>query len=351
MVVIRRELPRTRSAGLAGGRSHSSDEGSPFQVPPRPRSHRCHISGRLRRTLAFDLNSDRPDESEQFATHGRHDVLTGLAPRREAAVAVVQTVLGLPGNGFDGFTEMALAMTESGPAAGTMLIGPGGLNEHAPQVRVAGLRDVPAPDAWPAGMLAGDDAAITHELTGVIEARRRPDFRHDGGGRDPGDTAQSLQAVDEVAHRRGRASDSGVDGPLETRDAVHRVIDLGEVIQPRGFLRRMITGEGPEPVSKALCPRPHPGRRTLPVAKQELLQAMAGAQLVALGRFSRARTRSRRASWAASGTQTGVRSPLRKLRASFSASRRSVLMRSPAFIGTSVGATTTQLTPSCVSCQ
>jgi hypothetical protein len=65
----------------------------------------------------------------------------------------------------------------------------------------------------------------------------------------------------------------------------------------------------------------------------------------------RARTRSRSASALASGTHTDVRSPPRRQRASFTASRRSVFTRSPAFTGTSVGATTAHPTPNSVSCQ
>jgi hypothetical protein len=86
------------------------------------------------------------------------------------------------------------------------------------------------------------------------------------------------------------------------------------------------------------------------MAEQELLQAVAGAELIPLGGLAGAHQIAQ-ASCAASGTHTGVTSPLRKLRASFAASRRSVLMRSPAFTGTSVGATTMQPTPSSVSCQ
>src|SRR5579883_1333760 len=61
---------------------------------------------------------------------------------------------------------------------------------------------------------------------------------------------------------------------------------------------------------------------------------------------ARALTRSRMASCAASGTQTAVSSPARCSLASITASRRSVLTRSPAFIGISEGATTMQSCPS-----
>jgi hypothetical protein len=94
MVVIRRELPRTSHAGLAGGRSHRTDEGSPFQVPPRPRSHPCHARvGDLRGVLALDLDTDGPDEAEELASDGGHDVRSGFATGGEAPVAVMKPVL------------------------------------------------------------------------------------------------------------------------------------------------------------------------------------------------------------------------------------------------------------------
>jgi hypothetical protein len=56
--------------------------------------------------------------------------------------------------------------------------------------------------------------------------------------------------------------------------------------------------------------------------------------------LSCARTRSLTASWTESGTQTDVNSPARNNRASVTASRRFVLIRSPGFLGINDGATT-----------
>ena len=83
MVVIRRELPRTRIVGQADGLPHISVEGSPFRVRPRPtldplqevRSPsflRCAVAVGLRRPtgpldallLLLYLDSDGPDETE-----------------------------------------------------------------------------------------------------------------------------------------------------------------------------------------------------------------------------------------------------------------------------------------------
>ena len=60
-------------------------------------------------------------------------------------------------------------------------------------------------------------------------------------------------------------------------------------------------------------------------------------------------TRSRIASWAGSGTHTGVSSLARCSRARLTASRRSVLIRSPGLRGISDGATTTQPCPAGVN--
>jgi hypothetical protein len=66
---------------------------------------------------------------------------------------------------------------------------------------------------------------------------------------------------------------------------------------------------------------------------------------------SRARTKSRNASCFGSGTHTTVSVPAWYELANRSASRRSVLTRSPGFDGASDGAITSQAMPIAVSCQ
>ena len=80
------------------------------------------------------------------------------------------------------------------------------------------------------------------------------------------------------------------------------------------------------------------------MALQEAVKPLAHAALGVL-KSSRQRSRSRIASCASSGTHTGVNSPCWKSRARDSASRRSVLMRSPGRRGISEGATTVQGVP------
>ena len=80
------------------------------------------------------------------------------------------------------------------------------------------------------------------------------------------------------------------------------------------------------------------------VAQQELAQLMPATRSAFLA-ASRARSRSRIASDCSSGIETATSSPLRWFCASLIASRRSVLIRSPLFLGTNEGAITSQAQP------
>jgi hypothetical protein len=73
------------------------------------------------------------------------------------------------------------------------------------------------------------------------------------------------------------------------------------------------------------------------------------AHVLAQAKGVAARRRSRRASAATCGTSTGVRSPARTSRASWRASQRSVVTRSPACCGLHEGATTQHSGPGFVS--
>ena len=120
-----------------------------------------------------------------------------------------------------------------------------------------------------------------------------------------------------------------------------------DVVLQHDLLCRMIEAHRGQPASIGQGPGANSAVDPV-MAQQKALQ-----MLPRLGQYptavARARTRSRIASCAASGIQIGVSSPARCSLASISASRRSVLTRSPAFIGISDGATTTQSCPYPVS--
>ena len=134
------------------------------------------------------------------------------------------------------------------------------------------------------------------------------------------------------------------DGP-----AGRRRLDGRDAIFQHDVMRRVFELQSgqPAPVHQ------RPGR---PVIMMAMAQQEAGQLLARLPHrlrtaARRARTRSRIASWAGSGTQTGVSSPARCSLARLIASRRSVLIRSPGLRGINDGATTTHSCPASLSCR
>src|SRR5436190_3746943 len=121
MVVIRRELPRTRVAGPATGLSRRSAEDPPSRVPPDRRPHcssilirvlpvvRAALGARGRATcgVLLDVHTDRPDKAEELAADRGHDLRGGFPLGDQSRVASVQPVLCLPGERFEGTAPAA----------------------------------------------------------------------------------------------------------------------------------------------------------------------------------------------------------------------------------------------------
>ena len=100
MVVIRRELPRTRVASPASGLSHRSVEDPPFRGPlDRPLIGSvfmmCGSDSDLRRAprrgpvLLLNMHSDGPDEAQQLAGDRGDHLLLGFALADQSAIATV----------------------------------------------------------------------------------------------------------------------------------------------------------------------------------------------------------------------------------------------------------------------
>ncbi len=221
----------------------------------------------------------------------------------EPDVAVVEPVLRLPGDRLDLLADSLLSASQFATNVGPVTVRPGRLDEDAAQVRVARLGDGSAPHPLAARVLAGDRPGVAHQLSRPGEAAELPDLGHDGRGGEPCQASYGLQSLDDSADRRRRRLDRLVD-----RSA--GVIDFGHVVEQRGIQRELLQAQRLDPVQVFQRPALDPLRRPQSSSEQELLQPMPSAQLVLLRRLW-ARTRSRSASCAASGTQTAVRSPLR----------------------------------------
>src|SRR5258708_7781984 len=132
MVVIRRELPRTRVAGPARKAcriASSEDSPLPCAIPAADPwcLYRVHgysplsSGGPLERASgclglrALSRDADGPDEAEQFTAHRGDDLLLGLAFCQQLGIPRVQTMLGFPGDRLDVLALLALPRQQRGP--------------------------------------------------------------------------------------------------------------------------------------------------------------------------------------------------------------------------------------------
>ena len=178
MDMIRRELPRTKSAGWVRKPYRIIlDEGSPFRMPSAVIGtavvRNFKILSRLRQfELRFGMYRDSPHEAEQFAGERGHDRCSMLAAGRHGCEAFVQPLLRFPGDSF-GFIAQRQRLLSSQHAPlhiGPMLIGPCRFHQNPPQMCIAGLRDAATLRSVPAGIFAGHKAAVAHQLAGTGES-------------------------------------------------------------------------------------------------------------------------------------------------------------------------------------
>src|SRR5581483_3084586 len=146
MVVIRRELPRTRSVGPALRPANIGAHEDPPSVCPLSRCPLCftvikpgawldQLRGTpLRRAhthRALHVCANGPDKPQQLAAHGRYDLLFCFTFGQELAVAGVQAMLRLPGDLLDLLAdvlcEVFLASRQRRSKIGPVSIRPGRL--------------------------------------------------------------------------------------------------------------------------------------------------------------------------------------------------------------------------------
>jgi hypothetical protein len=68
---------------------------------------------------------------------------------------------------------------------------------------VAGLCDAAKSPVTSAGVLRGSEPEITHQLSGIVEARDITEFRNEGYGRDEGDASEGLDGFHDRSHAPG----------------------------------------------------------------------------------------------------------------------------------------------------
>jgi hypothetical protein len=140
----------------------------------------------------FSLDSDGPDEAQQFASYSGNDLALVLACSRQPSVALGESDLRLPGNLLDWFWEPFLSLAQPGPDGRPVPITPCRLDHDTSQMCVACLGDAPLSLSLATGVFAGNCAAVTHQLPRRIEARDLAQLSHNRHRRNLRDAAQSL---------------------------------------------------------------------------------------------------------------------------------------------------------------
>ena len=162
-------------------------------------------------------------------------MLFGFAAGGEPAVASVQAVLGVPGAINDISRGAALPVTQGVAKKRVMPVVPGGCDQDAAEMRIAGFGDVAAGAGGAAGVLRGDEAGEGHDPGGGGEAARIAKFGGDGERGQIVDAAEAAQALDARPQRVDgeEVAQLRIDG-LESCDAF---ID-GAYIGAVGLLER-----------------------------------------------------------------------------------------------------------------
>ena len=104
----------------------------------------------------------------------------------------MQPVLRLPGDLLDLFRNPLLSLAQRRPDAWPEPIAPGRFDGDSSQMRVACLGDASALRSLAAGVLAGNRAAITHQLPSAFKAGDIAQLRRDRYRRNLRDAAQCL---------------------------------------------------------------------------------------------------------------------------------------------------------------
>jgi hypothetical protein len=190
-------------------------------------------------------------------------------------VAAVKPLLGAPRVRNNVRGRPALATVQRLPHEGVMPVVPGGFDENAPQMRVAGLGYRPAGLGRPTGVLRWYQSDKGHQAGGGRKARRVAQFGGDRQGREIVDASKAAETAGPGPQRL--EVEQGPQVLLDGAQPRHDFID-GPQLRLMGLRER---GEGPRlrpyPDVVPLGPR---ARRREPAAvpQQEFREPVPGAE-------------------------------------------------------------------------
>jgi hypothetical protein len=122
---------------------------------------RAHLSSTDSRML---VQQGRPQKAGQFARAGDHRLRGRLPVRQQVTLAPIPPVLSLVREGDHGRWLPLATRGERGTETRRMPIVPRRLDDHPPRVTIARLGDAPAARSLRAGVLAGHQAHVRHQV-------------------------------------------------------------------------------------------------------------------------------------------------------------------------------------------
>src|SRR5215467_4097162 len=259
--------------------------GCPSPWPDLPL--RC-ASG-ARRKLSFGLHRNGPNKSQQLPSYRGYDLRLLLVGRGQLLITRVQPPLCFPGDILHLLLQALLPFPQKAAHPRSMLIRPGGFNDDPPQVGIAGFGNRAALDAVAAGVFAGCQSTIAHQLPWAGKAGQGAQFRHHRYRGDLGHTAQPLQRFHYGAHGGRQLFNRFRYGFLQPLNALGHMLDFVYIVQECGFQRwllevHLFLNPGHVLLGPALL---HIRRRALAVPQQKFVQAMPGTHLILPGILAR----------------------------------------------------------------
>ena len=292
-----------------------------------------------------DLLGEGPQEGRPCSGEGHDHLMRMFAACPEVPVALTQADRRRPPEVLAAFREVFPAELPMAAHGGRIAIRPGAFDQGPAGRRVAGVRDAALAPPFPTGVCRRRQAQVTHELAGGSNTGQVAPFGDDGDGHGDLDTPQGLEGLD---HRGQTPSVHRLVACLVQTLEAFGVFGTGpHVCLADDWLGWGRTDHGREPPEVGRAPSGLARlAQVLPEAKG--VEAACGGVELAPGIVASA------APVPAGvvrdlGDIAGVSAPERLRRASWTASRRSVLTRSPACCGSREGATTQQTAPCFVS--
>ena len=134
-----------------------------------------------------------------------------------------------------------------------------------------------------AGVLAGHQPGVAHELPSAREASQRAPFADQRGGGHRAHAAQRGEGADQgLLGRRQRGERRG-DRQVEPADPLRQEGELAPVVVEDHLERRQREAQASQPLRVPGGPGRHPLGAVLPMPQEELPDAMARAALILLG--------------------------------------------------------------------